>query len=230
MKFVRPGTLSGPAVLLEPLSPDHQEALRAAAGNDESIWTYFPINYNGAGADFEHWFRYTLQRYEADEHYPFVVRRRSDNRIVGTTRFYDMVPDHLRLSIGSTWYAREVQGTLTNPEVRLLTLTYAFEQLRINRLEMITDPLNLSSRAAMRILGAVEEGVIRNHMIYKDGRIRDSVLFSIIRSEWPAVRARLLVKLGYSADSIHISTLQPAPHQAHRGLQIEPPPREERAG
>jgi N-acetyltransferase len=206
MKFSRPGTLSGPALILEPLRSEHRDALRAATGNDDSIWTYFPINYNGAGEDFDRWFDYTLERYANDEHYPFAVRLRSNNRIVGTTRFYDMVPDHLRLSIGSTWYSKDTQGTLVNPEVRLLTLTYAFEQLGINRLEMITDPLNLSSRAAMKLLGCVEEGLIRSHLIYKDGRIRDSVLFSIIKSEWPAVRARLLTKLGYDPDTIRIST------------------------
>jgi RimJ/RimL family protein N-acetyltransferase len=211
MKFDRPGTLTGPAVILEPLSRDHREPLRAIAANDESVWSYFPINYNGAGADFDRWFNYTLERYAHDEHYPFAVRLRSNERIVGTTRFYDMVPDHLRLSIGSTWYAKDIQGTRVNPEVRLLQLTYAFEQLRVNRLEMITDPLNLSSRAAMKLLGAVEEGVIRNHMIYKDGRIRDSVLFSIIQSEWPGVRAKLLGKLGYDAEAIRITTLQPEP-------------------
>jgi RimJ/RimL family protein N-acetyltransferase len=210
MKFVRPGTLSGPTVVLEPLRPEHREALRAAAGNDDSIWTYFPINYNGAGEDFDPWFDFALERYANDEHYPFAVRLRSNDRIVGTTRFYDMVPDHLRLSIGSTWYSTDIQGTLVNPEVRLLTMTHAFEQLGINRLEMITDPVNLKSRAAMKLLGAVEEGVIRNHMIYKDGRIRDSVLFSIIRSEWPTIRARLQKKLGYGGDGARFSSTVPA--------------------
>jgi len=207
MNFPRPGILSGPNVILEPLRPDHREALRAAAADDESIWTYFPINFNGAGADFDRWFNYTLERYENDQHHPFAVRLRSNDRIVGTTRFYDMVPDHLRLAIGSTWYSTDIQGTLVNPEVRLLTMTFAFGELGINRLEMITDPVNLKSRAAMKILGAVEEGVIRNHMIYKDGRIRDSVLFSIIKSEWPAVQARLSKKLGFGSEALRITKL-----------------------
>ena len=140
-----------------------------------------------------------MERFANCEHYPFAVRRRIDNIVVGTTRFYDMVPDHLRLAIGSTWYTKGARGTLIHPEVRLLTLTYAFETLFVNRVELITDPHNLGSRAAMRILGAVEEGVIRNHMIYKDGRIRDSVLFSVIRPEWPRVKDRLLRKLGYGS-------------------------------
>lgn len=198
MKFARPGLLSGLCVILEPLEERHREPLRAAAAEDQSIWTYFPIKFNGAGEDFDPWFDYTMERYAKDEHYPFAVRRRADDRIIGTTRFYDMVADHLRLAIGSTWYTPDARGTLINPEVRLLSLMHAFTKMGVNRVELITDPYNLSSRAAMKILGAVQEGVIRNHLIYKDGRIRDSILFSIIRSEWPAVQKRLLKKLGYT--------------------------------
>lgn len=205
MKFPKPGILSGPCVILEPLSQEHREPLRGAAAEDQSVWTYFPVNYNGAGEGFDDWFDYTMERYAKDEHYPFAVRRQADETIIGTTRFYDMVPDHLRLAIGSTWYTRGARGTLINSEVRLLQLTYAFDKLSVNRVELITDPFNLSSRAAMKILGAVEEGVIRNHMIYKNGRVRDSVLFSIIRTEWPSVRNRLMRKLEYSEDAIRVA-------------------------
>jgi RimJ/RimL family protein N-acetyltransferase len=205
MSFAAPGALRGPRVVLEPLTGDHREPLRSAAAEDQSIWTYFPINYNGAGAGFDEWFDYTMARYRGNEHYPFAVRRRADERVIGTTRFYDLVPDHRRLAIGSTWYTRDARGTLVNSEVRLLTLTYAFDTLGVNRVELITDPVNLSSRAAMRILGAVEEGVIRQHMIYQDGRVRDSVLFSIVRSEWPAVRGRLLARLGYPENAIAVA-------------------------
>src|ERR1700733_11905464 len=158
-RFAKPGTLRGPGVLLEPLTPEHREPLRSAAKVDESIWTYFPVNYNGAGNDFDKWFDYTMARFASEEHYPFAVIRRSDGVVVGTTRFYDLVPDHKRLSIGSTWYRSDARGTRIHPEVRLLTLTYAFDQLAVNRVEFITDPLNLVSRAAMKILGVVEEGV-----------------------------------------------------------------------
>jgi len=205
MAFARPGRLSGPRVVLEPIRLDHRAPLRAAARKDESIWTYFPINFNGAGEDFDAWFDYALEQDARGAHYPFAVRHRADGEIIGTTRFYDMAPDHLRLAIGSTWYTPEARGTLINSEVRLLSLTYAFERLSTNRVELITDPHNLSSRAAMRILGAVEEGVIRQHMIYKNGRVRDSVLFSIIRPEWPVVRERLFAKLGYTPDMLELA-------------------------
>lgn len=204
MKFTRPGRLSGPCVILEPLNPRHREPLRAAAAEDESVWQYFAINFNGAGEDFDQWFDYASERYANDEHFPFAVRRRADGRIIGTTRFLDMVCEHRRLSIGSTWYTRDARGTLINSEVRLLTLTHAFDRLAVNRVQLITDPYNLSSRAAMKILGAVEEGIMRSHMVYKDGRVRDSAVFSIIRSEWPVVMARLMTRLGYTEDAIDI--------------------------
>ena len=202
MPFAKPGILQGPIIDLEPLDSIHREPLRAAAAGDDSIWTYFPVNFNGSGEDFDPWFDYTLAQCAQGAQYPFAVRRRADQKVVGTTRFYDMSSDHRRLAIGSTWYTREARGTLVNSEVRLLTLSHAFERLEVNRVELITDPLNMNSRAAMRILGAVQEGVIRNHLIYKNGRIRDSILFSIIRSEWPAVRQRLMERLSYREEQL----------------------------
>jgi RimJ/RimL family protein N-acetyltransferase len=191
-------------MILEPLAPQHRELLRNAAAEDQSVWTFFPANYSGAGEDFDDWFDYSIERFEKNEEYPFAVRRQADNKVMGTTRFCEMVPDHLRLTIGSTWYVREARGTLVNPEVRLLQLSYAFDKLLVNRVELRTDPFNLNSRAAMKILGAVQEGVIRNHMIYKNGRIRDSVLYGIIKSQWPNIRDRLMKKLGYTDGMIMI--------------------------
>lgn len=196
MIFPRPGRLMGREIVLSPLAEHHREPLRAAAALDESIWTYFPVNFNGSGDDFDTWFNYTMDRYAADEHFPFAVVRLNDEAVLGTTRFYDMAADHRRLAIGSTWYVPSARGTLVNSEVRLVSLTHAFEHLNVNRVELISDPANLASCAAMKILGAVKEGVIRRHLIYKSGRVRDSVLFSIIASEWPAVRERLMLKLG----------------------------------
>ena len=193
--FPPPGRLEGSTVALEPLAVDHREDLRQAAALDPSIWTYFPRLFNGAGDDFDPWFDAGLQRSLTGEHYPFAIRRKADGRIIGTTRYYDMSAVHLRLAIGSTWYTPEARGSLINFEVRLLTMGYAFEDWHVNRIELITDPRNLSSQAAMKLLGAKPEGVIRNHLIYKDGRIRDSLLFSVIASEWPAVRDRLTQRL-----------------------------------
>lgn len=157
-RFERPGQLAGPRVLLEPLEPSHRELLGTAALEDQSIWTYFPINYNGAGEDFDQWFAYTMDRHANGEHCAFAIRRRTDGKVIGTTRFYDIVPEHRRLALGSTWYTPDARGTLINSEVRLLTLSDAFDRLLVNRVELITDPANLNSRAAMKILGAVKEG------------------------------------------------------------------------
>lgn len=194
--FPPPGILKGPSVALVPLEEKHREPLREAARLDERIWTYFPQTFNGAGDDFDPWFDRTRSLQRAREHYPFAVVRLTDGRTLGTTRFYDMAAIHRRLAIGSTWYVPEARGSLVNAEVRWLSLSHAFETWQVNRVEMITDPRNLASLAAMKLLGAVREGVIRRHLIYKDGRVRDSVLFSIVREEWPAVRQRLISTAG----------------------------------
>jgi len=194
--FPAPGILAGPSVALVPLEEEHREPLREAAKLDENIWTYFPRTFNGAGADFDPWFDRARSLQRAGEHYPFAVVRQADGRILGTTRFYDMAPIHRRLAIGSTWYVPEARGSLVNAEVRWLSLSHAFDAWQVNRVELITDPRNLASRAAMKLLGAVQEGVIRHHLIYKDGRVRDSALFSILREEWPAVSERLIATVG----------------------------------
>jgi len=196
--FSRPGALTGPGIRLDPLEERHREPLRQAAALDERIWDYFPLTFNGAGEDFDRWFDFALARLEANEHFPFAVIRLADGLTLGTTRYYDMAAVHRRLAIGSTWYIPEARGSNVNAEVRWLTLSHAFETWRVNRVELITDPRNLASRAAMKLLGAVQEGVIRRHLVYKDGRVRDSVLFSIIREEWPAVRDRLVGRVGPS--------------------------------
>ncbi|MEM7669275.1 MAG: GNAT family protein [Pseudomonadota bacterium] len=198
--FERPGPLQGPNFRIEPFVEGHRAELRLAAEMDQSIWTYFPMTFNGAGARFDAWFDHALARMAAAEHFPYAVRRLSDLQIVGTTRFYDMAPVHRRLAIGSTWYIPSVRGTRANAEVRLLTLGHAFERLLVLRVELITDPENLASQAAMRILGAIREGVIRNHLIYHDGRVRDSILYSITEAEWPGVRTRLLKVLEVDED------------------------------
>jgi N-acetyltransferase len=194
--FAPPGILTGPSLALVPLNETHREALKAAAQLDENIWTYFPRTFNGAGDDFDPWFSRSLKLQENGEHYPFAVIQHADGRILGTTRFYDMAAIHNRLAIGSTWYVPDARGTLINAEVRWLCLSQAFEKWQVNRVELITDPRNLASLAAMKLLGAVQEGVIRSHLVYKDGRVRHSVLFSILREEWPRVRQRLISTMG----------------------------------
>lgn len=194
--FVQPGILTGPSVMLVPLQESHREPLREAAQLDQNIWTYFPRTFNGAGDDFDPWFDHSLKLQADGEHYPFAVIRNSDGSVLGTTRFYDMAEFHQRLAIGSTWYVLEARGSLVNAEVRWLSLSHAFETWQVNRVEFITDPRNLASLAAMKLLGAAREGVIRSHLVYKDGRVRDSVVYSILKEEWPRVRERLISTVG----------------------------------
>jgi N-acetyltransferase len=194
--FLPPTILTGPTVTLIPLGESHREALRDAAELDQSIWKYFPLMFDGADEDFDLWFDRALKWQASSEHYPFAVIRRADTKVLGTTRFYDMAAIHKRLAIGSTWYIPEARGSLVNAEVRWLCLSHAFEIWQVNRVELITDPRNLASLAAMKLLGAVREGVIRSHLIYKDGRVRNSVLYSILREEWPLVRERLISTVG----------------------------------
>jgi len=145
---------------------------------------------------------------------PFVIARKaqpdtkgtdaaavnSANRIVGSTRFYEIFPQDRKCAIGYTWLAQSAQRTPVNTECKLLLLTHAFETWNCVRVELITDVLNEQSRAAILRLGATQEGILRKHLILPSGRVRDSVFFSITDDEWPEVKARLAAKLAQEED------------------------------
>jgi RimJ/RimL family protein N-acetyltransferase len=125
----------------------------------------------------------------------FTVRGADDGEVRGTTTLYDLVPAQGRVEIGSTWYARPFWGGRTNPATKLLLLGHAFETLGLNRVALRCDARNLRSAAAIRRLGAVPEGVLRSHRVAADGTVGDTAYFSIVRAEWPAVRAGLEARL-----------------------------------
>lgn len=183
--------MTGRFVQLEPLAEAHREGLRVAA-NDPSIWTYFPVN--GSGKDFDALFNGVRRMHESGAYISFAVRRLADNALVGTTWFLEIVPAHKRVEIGGTWYAKAAQAGAVNPECKLLLLSHAFEA-GANRVELKTDARNARSRAAIAKLGAKQEAIHRAHMVVRDGHVRDTVYFSIIRSEWPGVRAGLEARL-----------------------------------
>jgi len=187
-------SLAGRFVRLEPLDETHRAGL-AAAGRDPRIWRFIAVPGND-GPDFERWFTIALAQQAKGEVLPFAVRRRSDDRLVGSTRYLNIFPAHKRLEIGSTWYDPAVWASQINPECKLLLMTHAFETLALNRVELRCDSRNERSRQAIRRLGAVEEGVLRKHMIMADGHVRDTVQFGITAAEWPAVKAGLLARLG----------------------------------
>ena len=192
MSFFQPNVLKSFHIQLEPLHASHYSELYQIA-QDENIW-----NFNASkafGEQFNPWFDKAIRCFGKLEHLPYVVRRLSDNKLIGSTRYYDIQREHRRLTIGYTWYIPEVWGTYVNPQSKLLLLAFAFENLQMNRVEFVTDSRNTRSQAAIKKLGAIEEGVLRQHMILKDGHIRDTVVFSIIKSDWSQVKMSLQSRL-----------------------------------
>ena len=195
---ISPVTLEGQHTRLEPLSSAHQEALVAAAGDGE-LWnsTVTIVPTRDTMAEYiEAALAAQAQRREL----AFVIIRKSSGEVVGSTRFYEIERNDRRVAIGYTWLSVSAQRTAVNTEAKLLLLTHAFEHWRCIRVEFITDVLNQQSRAAILRLGAKQEGILRNHMLMPNGRIRDSVCFSIITAEWPEVKARLEARLGETAE------------------------------
>jgi RimJ/RimL family protein N-acetyltransferase len=175
----------------------HAEPLIAAAADGE-LWntqvTIIPAP-NGMAAYIEE----ALDGQRRGHHLPFVIIRKASGLIVGSTRFYDIVTADRKCAIGYTWLAHSAQRSPVNTECKLLLLTHAFETWKCVRVELITDVLNEQSRAAISRLGARQEGILRKHLILPSGRVRDSVFFSIIDSEWPDVKERLRAKLDQQA-------------------------------
>jgi RimJ/RimL family protein N-acetyltransferase len=195
---ISPVTLAGQHVRLEPLSPAHEEALIAAAGDGE-LWnsnvTIVPSRTTIAG-----YIEAALQAQAQGRELPFVIIRQTSDEVVGTTRFYDIVLSEGRAAIGYTWLSVSAQRTAVNTEAKLLLLTHAFEVWQCIRVELITDVLNQQSREAILRLGARQEGILRSHMLMPNGRIRDSVCFSIIAAEWLEVKADLTARLVRSVE------------------------------
>lgn len=184
--------LPGKFVDLELLEEHHREELRTIAC-DKNIWIYLP--HKVTDENFDAWYEKIFSKTQQGEHCPYIVKRKTDQKIVGSTRYYNIDFAHRRLAIGFTWYTKEAQGTSINPECKLLLLEQAFEKLEMNRVEFMTDSRNLHSQAAIKKLGATQEGLLRQHMILEDGYIRDSVIFSITKSDWPLAKNNLQDRL-----------------------------------
>jgi RimJ/RimL family protein N-acetyltransferase len=189
MKRPEPIELLGRHVRLEPLTLDHVPAL-CAVGLEPELWRWStePVRTPG---DMEDYVTRALDAQAAGTAIPFAVVHRSEDVVVGSTRYAGLAVEHDRLEIGWTWYGLRWQRTAVNTECKLLLLGHAFDGLGAFRVELKTDALNARSRAAILRIGAVEEGTFRAHMLTADGRRRDSVYFSILRNEWPGIRERL---------------------------------------
>ena len=184
--------LGGRHATLEPLALGHAEGLRLALEGDElsRLWyTNVP-----KATEVESWTRAALAKHAQGIEVPFVVRD-ANGDVAGSTRFYDVDTSVPKLSIGYTWYAPRVQRTGLNTEVKLLLLTHAFETLGCVAVYLETSWFNHASRTAIARLGAKQDGILRNHRRHADGTMRDTVVFSIIDKEWPAVKSNLGYKL-----------------------------------
>ena len=190
---IAPVTLSGRHVRLEPLALAHADGL-SRVGLEPGLWTWVPAAVT-TPAEMEAYVRSALLDQARGVALPFALLEQEGGRVIGSTRYGNIEPAHRRLEIGWTWVATAFQRTAANTEAKLLLLTHAFETLGAHRVELKTDALNQQSRAAILRIGAVEEGTLRRHVVCASGRVRDTVYFSIIDSEGPAVKARLTARL-----------------------------------
>ena len=186
---LEPVTLRGRRATLEPMRLEHAAALAAAAG-DGRLWELWYTSVPAPGRTLA-WVEAALAMRDRLGALPFAVRDNASGEIVGSTRYFNVEPAHRRLEIGHTWYAQRAQRTAINTECKLLLLTHAFESLHTIAVEFRTHWFNLASRAAIARIGAKQDGVLRNHQLMPDGTLRDTVVFSIIDGEWPAVRRHL---------------------------------------
>lgn len=192
--IVEPVTLTGQYAQLEPMLPAHREML-AEVGLDEELWRWIPDPVHTS----EEMFAYVdaaLAQQASGVSLPFTIVERASGKVIGSTRYANIERVHRRVEIGWTWVALPWQRTAVNTECKYMLLKHAFEGLGCIRVELKTDSLNEKSHNAILRIGARQEGVFRNHMITSTGRIRHSIYFSVIDSEWPDVKAQLEKKLG----------------------------------
>jgi len=192
-----PVTLEGRGIRLEPLRSDHEDALSAAAADGElwNLWyTFVPQREETKGYIAD-----ALAGQQAGHMLPWAVRELTTDTIIGSTRFHDIVPDIDRVEIGYTWYAASWQRSHVNTTCKLLLLTHAFQTLGCKVVGLRTDNFNFASQRAIEALGAKKDGVLRHHRVRRDGTVRDSVMYSILASEWPDVKQHLEFRLARHA-------------------------------
>ena len=185
--WVAPVTLTGKYVRLEPMTEAHIPGL-AEIGVGHDFWDFMVYGRMETEEDMRGWVREILSRAEKGADLPFVAIHLASGRVAGATRYLNIMPKDRGLEVGGTWYGLEFQRTPVNTECKYLLLKHAFETLDCIRVQIKTDLRNERSQKAIERIGAVREGVLRNHMILPDGRIRHSVFYSILDSEWGGVK------------------------------------------
>ena len=193
MRFIDPVTLTGTHAGIEPLGREHEQDLQRAAADGE-LWRLWYTSI-APPEKMAEYIATALDMRERLGAMPFVVREKSSGDIVGCTRYFNVDAANRRLEIGHTWYSKRVQRGPINTECKLLLLTHAFEKLQCIAVEFRTHWFNHASRTAIARLGAKQDGVLRNHQLSADGSKRDTVVFSIIDGEWPAVKQHLRYQL-----------------------------------
>ncbi len=194
MTFVSPLTLSQRGVQLVPLGLEHEEGLKTAAA-DGTLWQ-LRVTSVPAPDETRSYIETALQARAEGHRFAFAVVDEFSGKILGSTSYHDILPAVKRVEIGYTWYAKSVQRSHINTTCKLLMLSHAFDTLGCHVVGWRTDNFNFASQAAIERLGAKKDGVIRGHALRRDGTIRDTVMYSVTRGEWPEVRAHLL----YSRD------------------------------
>jgi RimJ/RimL family protein N-acetyltransferase len=186
-----PITLQGAAVRLEPLRRDHAaDFWNVAKYSLDDIFRWIPYQVH-TSEDFAQIIEKAFAEQDHRDSIVFATVEHNSNRVIGSTRFMNIDRLNRRVEIGSTWIAPAWQRTTINTEAKFLMLRHAFEVWRCIRVELKTDALNEKSRNAILRLGAKEEGTLRKHLVTWTGRVRDTVYFSILDTEWPAVKSRL---------------------------------------
>lgn len=190
MRPITPVTLSDDRIRLEPLGMEHEEGLAAAAADGE-LWHLRVTTVPGPGSAGAY-IDAALAAQSAGYRLPFAVIDVASGRVLGTSSYHDIVPTIDRLEIGYTWYAGSAQRTHVNTRAKLLLMSHAFDTLGARLVGFRTDCLNFASQRAIERLGAKRDGVLRHHMMRRDGTVRDTVMYSVTAGEWPEVKAHLV--------------------------------------
>jgi N-acetyltransferase len=191
------GRFTGQLVVVEPLAAEHEPGLQAAA-SDAEMFAWMPVDMAASKQALRDWLMTSLASAEQGLEVPYAIVSAESGAVLGSTRFLELRLEHLRAEIGWTWVTRSAWATGVNVETKLLLLEHAFERAGLRRVEFKTDARNERSRGALLSLGASFEGILRKHMVVRNGGERDSAYYSVIDDEWPGLKARLRSRLAAS--------------------------------
>lgn len=185
--------LENEVVQLRPVQIEDMEGIATAAKYPE-IWEHMSVSLT-TNEDIQQYIKDAIKEREANQSYMFVIVYKATNQIIGSTSFLDIAENHKRVEIGSTWITPKYWRTDVNTNCKFLLLKYCFEEMELNRVQIKTGHENFQSQKAIERLGATKEGILRNHMIRKEGKIRHTVMYSIIKEEWQDIKTRFLREL-----------------------------------